>query len=120
MKITTILPDDRFSSVDLFLEIVQLSPGLLDETKCIMISQECVVAMLEDPYIEYLDGSWVGEEVTIEGKYYPPIQYWMSDPDAETGYCFVTKIISGEKELVFSETPGEDDLIVIFKREQEV
>ena len=92
---TLVLPKERFSPIDFFLE--QCNPK---ETKGIVLTNSAYMRMQEDPYIRLESTSdddtekWIGEEITINGKYYPPLTFYIHKTYHQSfGYKFFVSII---------------------------
>ena len=103
--IRLIVPPHRFSAIDYFLEEVD---GLSKEITGIKLTVPAYNRMTEDPYLKCfnvltIEGKtfayWVGEEITIEGKYYPPLRFTLLMLD--DGSALVRNIDCGDKTFVF-------------------
>lgn len=71
-----IMPSDRFSPIDFLMEVRDLD----DIKGIIQITTSCYNRSKEDPYFDkrkIKDGEelWIGKEITLNGKYYPPLEY---------------------------------------------
>lgn len=77
-----VMPSDKFSPIDFLMEVRNLD----DIKGIIQITQPCYNRSKEDPYFdikEIKDGEelWIGEEITLNGKYYPPLEYLICKVD---------------------------------------
>lgn len=103
IKIT--LPEERFSSIDYFLEEVERLEEVIGKVTGIKLTVSSYNRMKQDLYI-YQDTNengeyekWVGEETTIGDKYYPPLTYFLSKQN--NGEALVKRIKYGEKVFEF-------------------
>lgn len=92
------LPKERYSPIDFFLE----ERKKFKKVNGIKLTVSAYNRMKQDPYIyqDIEEGNfekWVGEETTIDGKYYPPLTYLLVKQD--DGTAIVLRIEYGD--LIF-------------------
>lgn len=95
-----VVPHDRFSAIDYFLQCCE--PG---KEKGVKIDKLAYSRMKGDPYLKKVhsteyEETWIGEEVTINGVYYPPLVFTLLK---KTDAYIVTMIKDGDKEYAYSE-----------------
>jgi len=95
------LPKERFSPIDYFLE----KENELERVTGIKLTTSSYARMKQDPYIHQDSNEtgeyekWVGEEITIGDKYYPPLIYFLSIQD--DGGALVKRIEYEQKVFEF-------------------
>ena len=110
--IQLIVPPERFSAIDYFLEQVDELNINVNDVEGIKITASAYQRMTKDPYLVKKNVTnnelgtfedWVGEEITIGDTYYPPLFYTLvilDDGSALVRWVEYTKS-SVKKTLVF-------------------
>lgn len=104
---TITVPKERYSAIDYLLERFDELEEILGEVTGAILTASAYERTKEDQYI-YQDSDengeyekWVGEEITIEGEYYPPLIYFLSKRD--NGEAIVRRIEYGKQVFEFGD-----------------
>ena len=97
-----VLPKDRYSCIDYYLENTE-NPK---EEIGIKIEDSAYMRMKQDPYLRLIERTeteekWLGDEVTLNGIYFPPLQFTIRK--VEKGYI-VLEIQNGSEVYCYSDS----------------